>query len=426
MSEFMKDLLVNYLVILVFVFLVQLIYENYSVSETKRKFLMFGAMSLCIVFGMTFPFQIGEGLLFDLRLIPLMVGVLYGGSGVGASLFVVTAAYRFFIGGFGTWPSILTFSLALLALRLLHNSYAKWSSQKRIAAMTLFMGITTLSIFTVFLLFFSINIGPPRVWLMIIAANIFGALVLGILLETIRSSFRLREQVVQSEKLQLISQLAAAVSHEVRNPLTASRGFMQLLLTEGIDTESRNRFLNISISELDRAESIIRDYLTFAKPETEQLVSLYVPDEVKRMIDVITPLANMHNVHITSDVAACCIKGSPQLFTQGLLNISKNAIEAMPHGGSLILAAEQKEGTVFISLSDTGIGMMPEQVKRLGEPYYSTKGAKGTGLGMMVTYRIVEAMGGSIQVDSEPGKGTRFLIELPAHFPDQPRQVQYT
>ncbi|MCP8971335.1 ATP-binding protein [Ectobacillus ponti] len=414
MSYNIQSILVNYLFIVVAVFWVQFAYEKSALSGRQKKIFLFCSMALCLLFGITFPFHVAPGHIFDLRLLPLIFGTIYGGAYVGIGLFGVFSVYRLITGGAGSYPALLIMMTLVIILCWFARSERTWSPKRRTAVMTLLAALGSTYFLTVFHFVFRVNVGSAETWLALIGIHTGGMLLLVVQTERMRYHFQLQQKVTQSEKLELVSHLAAAVSHEVRNPLTASRGFMQLLLEDEVEPERRKRFLQIAIDELDRAEGIIRDYLTFAKPETEHTQTLYVPDEIHRVVEILTPLANMHTVHILTHTTLCCVKGSPHLFTQSLLNIAKNAIEAMTEGGTLTIRLEQEGDKVCISLADTGTGMTEKQIQRLGEPYFSTKGTRGTGLGMMVTYRIISAMGGQIQVNSTVGKGTTFRILLPA------------
>jgi two-component system, sporulation sensor kinase B len=126
------------------------------------------------------------------------------------------------------------------------------------------------------------------------------------------------------------------------------------------------------------------------------------------------PLANLNNIDIrrkyTPDLI---ITGNRSKFQQGFINLIKNGFEAMPGGGELTIGTCLKDQAVHIQITDTGIGMNEEQVARLGEPYYTTKGQQGTGLGMMVTFSIIRAMKGKVDIKSKVGKGTTFHIRFP-------------
>jgi two-component system, sporulation sensor kinase B len=130
-------------------------------------------------------------------------------------------------------------------------------------------------------------------------------------------------------------------------------------------------------------------------------------------VAIIQPLANMNSVEIELALFQAAVKGEEAQLQQCLLNIAKNAIESMPSGGKLSIKMKKHNTHALLTISDKGCGMTKEQIARLGEPYFTTKDQKGTGLGMMVVFRVVEAMKGKIKVDSEVGKGTIFTIEFP-------------
>lgn len=226
----------------------------------------------------------------------------------------------------------------------------------------------------------------------------------------------MKREIINTEKLQAVSHLAASISHEVRNPLTATKGFLQLLKSDdNLSKEKKQQFIDIAISELNRAENIINDYLAFAKPSMELQETIEIQSEINKVIEIVKPLANMNAVFIQCHVPVFYVNGEKHLFQQCFVNLVKNAIESMQGGGVLILEAQQSKKGINITISDTGIGMTDEQLGRLGEPYFSTKGIKGTGLGMVAVYRIVKSMHGSIRVKSKPQEGTTFTIYLPGH-----------
>ncbi|UUZ81530.1 HAMP domain-containing histidine kinase [Paenibacillus sp. P26] len=234
-------------------------------------------------------------------------------------------------------------------------------------------------------------------------------------IELLLRNHKLREEVLQMEKLKVISDLAASVSHEVRNPMTVSKGFLQLL-QNGKRDEQEKRFLKLALEELERAEAIITDYLAFAKPEPDRVAGLDVKEEIGYVTGVLQPYAAMAQV----DIELRCeegrsVWGDRQKFRQCLVNLMKNAIEAMPDGGMLHVESALERKNIVIRIQDTGHGMTQEEVRRLGTPYYTTKD-KGTGLGTMVAFSIVKAMNGKVHVSSEKEAGTLFTITLPAQF----------
>ncbi|WHY90062.1 HAMP domain-containing sensor histidine kinase [Neobacillus cucumis] len=241
-----------------------------------------------------------------------------------------------------------------------------------------------------------------------------GIYVFGYILESVRQQHALLNRVVKMEKKEVVSHLAASISHEVRNPLTTARGFMQLL-GEMKDVDQRQmEYISIALQELDRANSIIRDYLMFAKPAPENMEEFEIKEEIEKSLQLIEPLASMNGVQLKKEINSCSIKGNRGMFQQVLINILKNGIEAMPKGGELTITSFQTDSTIKVTIKDEGIGMTAEQKNRLGEPYFSLKDGKGTGLGMMVVYRIVEMMKGKVCVTSEQGKGTGITLLFPS------------
>ncbi|MGE6370377.1 ATP-binding protein [Planococcus kocurii] len=165
--------------------------------------------------------------------------------------------------------------------------------------------------------------------------------------------------------------------------------------------------------EIDAAEELIEDYLVYAKPTYGQLEPIIVASEVSHVLKIMVPYANGKDVEMHTDELdeSAEILIDRYKFQQALVNIIRNGIEAMPEGGKLVLTVKSSPTKVWIRVTDTGVGMTKEQVRRLGEPYFSSK-LKGTGLGMMVTYSIISQMEGQILVDSEKGKGTEFTLEF--------------
>ncbi|WP_152667744.1 ATP-binding protein [Aneurinibacillus tyrosinisolvens] len=234
------------------------------------------------------------------------------------------------------------------------------------------------------------------------------------LIENMKKNMELQREINRTEKLHVMGELAAAVAHEIRNPMTVVRGFMQLLHQEQIEEHKKRMYTELMIGELDRAEEIINDYLTFAKPEAKHREEIDAGVEVQNAVNVMSSYALLRNVEtITGIDHGLFVYLEPSKFRQCLVNLIKNGIEAMPDGGGLQVYAYRRGDSIVVDIIDEGIGMSPEEVSRLGSPFYSTK-EKGTGLGLMVCYRIIELFNGKIHVRSEQGKGTAFSILLPA------------
>ncbi|MEC0372550.1 ATP-binding protein [Paenibacillus chibensis] len=219
-------------------------------------------------------------------------------------------------------------------------------------------------------------------------------------------------ELQRAEKMEIISELAASVAHEVRNPLQVTRGFLQLLLEK---SEHKDReYLMLALEELDRASGIITDFLTFAKPELDHVQLLELTEEFRHIEGILIPLANFQGGKMTSRIPKnLYIEGNSSKFKQAFINIIKNSIEALDEGGRVQIWAYRQNDEIVVHVQDNGEGMEPAEVARLGEPYFSNK-TKGTGLGLMVTFRIIEVMKGKMEFLSEKGVGTEVIIRFPA------------
>ncbi|WP_070120445.1 ATP-binding protein [Bacillus marinisedimentorum] len=217
--------------------------------------------------------------------------------------------------------------------------------------------------------------------------------------------------LANSEKLSLLGQLAAGVAHEIRNPLTSLRGFIQLMQS-GID--EKEIYYDIMLAELDRIEFIVKEFLSLAKPQHSPYTKLDVTVLLDETVKLLESQANLKNIRISvsSDSSIPLIYGSDNQLKQVFINIIKNAMDATNHGGSISIRVTVPEPyNVSIEIEDEGEGIPESQLKRIGEPFYTTK-EKGTGLGIMVCRRIIEAHSGSIDFKSEAGRGTTVSIIL--------------
>lgn len=412
-----ETLLLNILFIIVFLLFVPLLLERYprSISVTQKKWIVTASASLAIISCMLFPITILEGFIFDLRWIPTIIGGLYGGIPASFFLLAMTIITRIFIGGGGIYPTLIISFVVLLVLILLTKPFVASSRKKKLIIGSSFSFSTGIIVLIVLNSLFHISISPIIILVYLILTPATTVLVIYIL-EIIQETVFLNKKLIKAKKMEIVSHLASSISHEVRNPLAVVRGFLQLMEQSEISEKERKNYLKISITEIDRANDIIRNYLTFAKPSLESIEILDIQEELMRAINIITPLANMNCVEIkTKFDYPYQIKGEAQLFQQCLLNITKNCLEAMPQGGKLFIETKRKKMELRIEITDNGQGMTEEQLSRLGEPYFTTKGQHGTGLGMMTAIQIIKMMNGRISVESKLNKGTTFYIYFPLY-----------
>jgi len=235
-----------------------------------------------------------------------------------------------------------------------------------------------------------------------------------LLIEHMQRQEYMYNSLLKHEKMETVSHFAAAVSHELRNPLQSIKGFIQLMKEYEYSRDKQVEFHDLILREINAAEDLIDDYLVYAKPTYGQLERTVVAPEVRHVLKIMAPYANGRDVevHFTEMDETVEILVDRHKFQQALVNIIRNGIDAMPDGGTLSISVKASPAKVWVEVTDEGVGMTKEEVQRLGEPYFSNK-IKGTGLGMMVTYSIVSQMNGQILVDSEKGKGTEFTLEFP-------------
>lgn len=417
MPDSLKDLIINLMFILLPLFLVQVLWLDRPNRPRAPAWWFNGIIGVVsAILCMTYPFRIVDGLFLDLRLVPMVISFVYGGFRSGLLTTALTLAYRTYLGGSGMTSSYITAAVVVVGYALFSQALTRWHGGKRTIAAAAYSLLGFMAIECNFALFFPHIFRSMSVqshMLQFAAIQAAAAWIASYFIEVSIRNNAMRAAIEQSEKLKLVSELAASVSHEVRNPLTVTRGFIQLLRSQDFTRDKQIAYIDLAMEELNRAEGIISDYLSFAKPQMAKPDKLEVQQEIRYVADVIAPFATMNRVDVRLEVAGVChVLGERDRFRQCLVNLAKNAVEAMPEGGSLLLFAGRYGSRAEIRVKDTGIGMTAEQTARLGTPYYSTK-EKGTGLGTMVVYSVVKAMGGRIKVDSSPGAGTCFTLVLP-------------
>jgi two-component system, sporulation sensor kinase A len=217
----------------------------------------------------------------------------------------------------------------------------------------------------------------------------------------------------ESEKLSIVGQLAAGIAHEIRNPLTSLKGFVQLM-NNTVANENQNHYLQIMHDELTRIEFIVNELLVLAKPQQEAIRTINIRVQVERVILILGSEALMRGIEIEfipgeSLPPLDCV---PYQIQQVVINLMKNAFDAMSSGGKVQVILESDENHVVIRMIDHGIGISRDQLGKLGEPFYTTKDT-GTGLGLMVTREIINRHNGRIEFDSIEGQGTTVSVFLP-------------
>lgn len=234
---------------------------------------------------------------------------------------------------------------------------------------------------------------------------------------------RLQEQVRHADRLATIGQLSAGVAHELNEPLATMLGFAQLCRKHPGLPSSVLADLDKIVAATLHAREIVKTLMLFARerPPARERVNLHrVIDEALSFVESRAVKADVEiRRRIDADLPEVC--GDPNQLVQVLVNLAVNAIQAMPRGGPLTLEAYAENGGVVLAVEDQGVGMTPQAVQRAFEPFFTTKDVGvGTGLGLSVVHGIVTSHGGTVRVQSEPGKGSRFEVRLPITVSDTP------
>ena len=410
------NILDNLFYILVSILIYFALFDYGKRLNQYRKALITVCMSFSIILSMKFPIYIDEYCVHDLRQIPFIIGTLYGGWPVGTALLVILLTSRFVMYGFNLLTVVVYIVIFIITalFSAKFNTFNRKNKLNSSVLLILFLSILTSFISLVMSDVFQIT--EAYVFYFILLPPFVIALAVYII-EILKDAILIRTQMVRLEKMEVVSQLAASISHEVRNPLTVVKGFVQLLKAPDLSQEVKEQYIQHVVRELDRAESIINEYLAFAKPTMEKVDTILVNRELGYVIEMLKPLANMNLVHISEQLTLGMTRGNVQHFKQCFLNLIKNGIEAMPNGGELSIISYVENSDIIIEISDSGVGMNKEQINRFGEPYYSSK-EKGTGLGSMVAVKTIQATNGTLHINSVPNKGTTMTVALPVYYED--------
>ncbi|MFZ7944667.1 PAS domain-containing sensor histidine kinase [Neobacillus sp. 19] len=243
----------------------------------------------------------------------------------------------------------------------------------------------------------------------IIDGNVTGIIGYGRDVTTLRKT---EERLRRTEKLSVVGELSASVAHEIRNPLTSLKGFVQLLK---VDDGQHQLYYQIMLDELNRINHIVDELLLLAKPQHLKFTSAAIQKLLNDVISLLRTEAIYYNVQIESifPEEEIYLECEPNQLKQLFINIIKNAIEASFKGGTVAIGVELSENSqVFITVKDNGCGISKERLEKIGEPFYSSK-EKGTGLGLTVSFKIVQSHKGSIRFESQKNQGTTVHLSLP-------------
>ncbi len=239
-----------------------------------------------------------------------------------------------------------------------------------------------------------------------------------------------QEQLIQAEKLTSLGQLAASVAHEINNPLSGVLVYTQLLnkkiSSDKLSKENALDYLSKMESELTRTTKLIRNLLDFARQSTPTLREVNLNEVVNRAFDLCAHSAELQHVQVSKELDPSLPKTVADFdqLQQVCTNLIMNAIEAMPEGGNLTIRTSTDDGQIKIEVQDTGLGISAENMRKLFTPFFTTKPeVKGVGLGLAVSYGIIQRHHGRIKVQSKEGEGSTFAVYLPIHHEEHDEKV---
>jgi two-component system sensor histidine kinase HydH len=226
----------------------------------------------------------------------------------------------------------------------------------------------------------------------------------------------LKEEVDRSRRLAAVGKLAAGVAHEIRNPLSSIKGFATWFRERYRHLEEDRSIADVMIGEVERLNRSVTQLLEFARPVPRDLRPVHVREIIAHSLMLVEHDLKAAGIGAQTEVKTRreTMTADPDLLKQILLNLYLNAVQAMESGGRLTVTVSDgdREDTVLIEVADTGRGIDPGDLDRIFDPYFTTRPG-GTGLGLAMVHRAVEALGGDIRVESTPGEGSRFTLRLP-------------
>lgn len=359
---------------------------------------------------MIYPIETLGETRFDLRMIAILITTLYGGWLPGLIVLVSVSLARFLIGGHFLYIGILV-NVSTFFIGMVFRSVFLKSTFKYLTA--------TIVVFCYFLiyitiLYYSVHFLKITFYLTYFIAFYSTYISLIFVINRLIKNNKQIEEMVYLDKLTTVGQLTASIAHEIRNPISTVRGFIQYLSKDTKDENFKN-YSPLILEELDRTNNIITNYLTMAKPERYQLSKIPIHQVIDECVQLMRPFASYANVAIEiRHIEPGYVRGDEQRLRQALINVIKNAIESVDLQGTVSIEThtnKQKE-QVEIQIVDSGRGMTSEQLKQIGLPYFTTK-TKGTGLGSMITHKIIHEMNGKIEYESELHVGTTVNLTFP-------------
>ncbi|WP_257215807.1 ATP-binding protein [Fredinandcohnia onubensis] len=412
MLEHIGHVLYHVLIVIfpILIYYLLTIQDNRSSPKPHRNKLL-GMIIIMLLLTITFPVAYANGFAYDFRIIPIFVAFLYTGFFQGIAVILIMLGYLLLLGDTKVIFSIVNYAIIIAIFYFLFKKYHSLLLNKKLIVLSIIYSFIVIT--RAIVIVKSNQIDQLLVMILFSIVTWITLLLVILIIENLKQQILLQRELRRSEKMNVVSQLAASVAHEVRNPLTTVNGFLQLIIRDDNITDKQRNYIDITLSELNRAQSIINDYLSLAKPNNSNTQLVNISEELSKTVELMTSYTNIQSIEVETFIEdSLYINGNKDEIKQVLINIIKNAIEAIGNDGLLQINAFAKDQDIIVKITDNGPGMTKEQLSKIGTPFYSTKD-KGTGVGLTICFQIIDQLKGSIDVESTVGKGTSFLIKLP-------------
>ncbi|MDJ0831819.1 MAG: ATP-binding protein, partial [Desulfobacterales bacterium] len=224
----------------------------------------------------------------------------------------------------------------------------------------------------------------------------------------------LEEKLSQAERLSSLGEMTAAISHEIRNPLGIIKSSAEHLKKKGLPDDPSFKIIDIIVEEARRLNSIITDFINFARPRNPNLQPCGVEEIIEKNLNFLSAQAKEQGIQIIKQLNGQSpeIVADKEMLYQAFLNIALNAMQAMPTGGEMVIETKSNDHFVKVIFDDTGEGIADEIISKIWDPFFTSK-EKGTGLGLGIVKSIIEIHGGQVNVANKATKGVRVKVKLP-------------
>lgn len=415
MPSLLQEAMINVVALLGPVFVAWLFWREEIGNVRRSKLLVAFSMGLSAILVALFPVHLMPTLVSDLGLLPIVFSTLYGGVGVGGCVFAVYLLTHLVTGPADAVASLSSAALIFLLSSAIFRRFQQGRSLQRLVAVTVLLVIGVAGV---------VGLAVAGPWLQALPefnsvglSAGAGEVVLGVLMvrqfEEQRERNEARRREEENQRLRIVRDLAAGISHELRNPLTVVSGFIQVTLSQSGISPSIRRNLQRSLEAVNEMEETLSDYLVLAQLENRR-EPVAIDKVLERVAAQLQPYATQHMVSIqVRSFGECCVLGDEENVMHMVRHLAKNGIEAMEAGGVLLMEACREEGEVRLTVEDHGVGMSAAEVEHLGTVRYVNDEA-GTGLGTMVAFYIAEAMHATREIVSIPGQGTAITLHFAA------------